>query len=90
MHLKDNIYKFPSVRSSKENKYINIRDEVEKFLTNYAVERKDLWAVALAAGRFSSMTLEKIDGTDKTMDFFKNCIKTQREADLGGDSADIT
>lgn len=90
MHLKDNIYKFPTSQSIRENKYIHIRDEVEKFLTNYAIERKDLWAVALAAGRFSSMTLEKIDGTDKTLDFFKNCIKTQKEADLGSDSTDIT
>ncbi len=49
-------------------------------LSNYASEKQDLWAVALAAGRFSSMNLEKIEGADKSLAFFKNCIETQKNS----------
>ena len=65
---------------TKKNKYIKIRDEIEKILFSYAVQEKDLWAVSLAAGRFASMNLNKIDGTDKTIEFFKNCIETQKKS----------
>lgn len=73
-----NILKFPNPVEIKKNKYVKIRDEIEKILFNYAVKEKDLWAVSLAAGRFASMNLDKIDGTDKTIEFFKNCIDTQK------------
>ena len=42
--------------------------------------KKDLWAVSLAAGRFSAMNLQKIDGEEKAIDFFKNCIETQKNS----------
>ena len=35
-------------------------------LTNYALDKKDLWAVALAAGRFSSINLESEDYLELT------------------------
>ena len=73
-----NILKFPNPVEIKKNKYVKIRDEIEKILFNYAVKEKDLWAVPLAAGRFASMNLDKIDGTDKTIEFFRNCIDTQK------------
>ena len=34
----------------------------------------------LAAGRFSAMNLQKIDGEEKAMDFFKNCVDTQKKS----------
>ena len=74
-----NILKFPNPVEIKKNKYVKIRDEIEKILFSYAVKEKDLWAVSLAAGRFASMNLDKIDGTDKTIEFFKNCIDTQKK-----------
>ena len=66
-----NILKFPNPVEIKKNKYVKIRDEIEKILFSYAAKEKDLWAVSLAAGRFASMNLDKIDGTDKTIEFFK-------------------
>ena len=42
--------------------------------------KKDLWAVSLAAGRFAAMNLQKIDGEEKAMDFFKNCVNTQKKS----------
>ena len=86
---KQNIIQFPDNFNQKKNKYIQIRDEIENLLFQYAIEKKDLWAVSLAAGRFSSMNLEKIDGSEKTIEFFKNCIKTQKERNLPGNSGDI-
>ena len=56
---------------------IIIRDKVETHLHNFSKIYGDEWAVALAAGRFSSMKLQQMDGTDKTIDFFKKCIETQ-------------
>ena len=44
------------------------------------LNKKDLWAVSLAAGRFSAMNLQKIDGEEKAMDFFKNCVETQKKS----------
>ena len=33
-------------------------------------------------GRFASMNLDKIDGTEKTIEFFKNCIETQKKTSI--------
>jgi hypothetical protein len=75
-----NIIQFPNNINYKKAKYIKIRDEVESLLFNYAFNKKDLWAVSLAAGRFSAMNLQKIDGEEKAMDFFKNCVDTQKKS----------
>ena len=69
---------------------VQIRDEIEKILTHYALEEKDLWAVSLAAGRFASINLERLDGEDTTIKFFKNCIKTQKEFELSRNSSNVT
>ena len=62
---------------------MKIRDEIEKILFSYAIKEKDLWAVSLAAGRFASMNLDQIDGTEKTIEFFfKNCIETQKKTSI--------
>ena len=42
-------------------------------------DERDLWAVLLAAGRFASINLEKLDGEKETLNFFKNCIDTQKK-----------
>ena len=76
---KSKYFKIPRSSWNKKNKYVKIRDEIEKLLFSYAIKEKDLWAVSLAAGRFASMNLDKIDGTDKTIEFFKNCIDTQKK-----------
>ena len=65
MKFKNNVVDFPSPLSQKKKKYIIIRDEVERILAQYAQDQGDLWAVALASGRFSSMTLGNIEGSDK-------------------------
>ncbi len=90
MTKKCKILNFPNILENKKNKYINIRDDVENILLNYSHNKKDLWAVALAAGRFSAMTLQNLDGPEKTLDFFKNCIKTQRKFNLSSNSTNIT
>ena len=82
MKNNQNILKFPNPLETKKFKYAKIRDEIEKILFKYAIKEKDLWAVALAAGRFASMNLERIDGTEKTLDFFKNCIETERNKNI--------
>ena len=87
---KQNIIKFPDNFDKKKNKYIQIRDDIENLLFQYAYDKNDLWAVSLAAGRFSSMNLEKIDGTEKTIEFFKNCIQTQQEKTLSSNPRDIS
>ena len=61
---------------------VEIRDEIERILTNYAINERDLWAVSLAAGRFASINLEKLDGEKETLNFFKNCIDTQKKFEL--------
>ena len=71
MKKNQNILKFPDPVETKKNKYIKIRDEIEKILYNHAVKENDLWAVSLAAGRFASMNLDKIDGTEKTIEFLR-------------------
>ena len=90
MNMKNNIIKFPNQTDKKKEKMVQIRDEIERLLTNYALSEKDLWAVSLAAGRFSCINLEKLEGEQKTLDFFKSCIKTQRKFDLSRDSSNIT
>ena len=47
-----------------------------------ALNKKDLWAVSLAAGRFAAMNLQKIVGEKKAMEFFKNCVDTQKCSEL--------
>lgn len=82
MKKNQNILKFPDLVETKKQKYMKIRDEIEKILFSYAIKEKDLWAVSLAAGRFASMNLDKIDGTEKTIEFFKNCIETQKKTSI--------
>ena len=82
MKKNQNILKFPNPVEIKKQKYMKIRDEIEKILFSYAIKEKDLWAVSLAAGRFASMNLDKIDGTEKTIEFFKNCIETQKKTSI--------
>jgi hypothetical protein len=82
MKKNQNILKFPDLVETKKQKYMKIRDEIEKILFSYAIKEKDLWAVSLAAGRFASMNLDQIDGTEKTIEFFKNCIETQKKTSI--------
>tara|TARA_B100000963_G_scaffold359883_1_gene388627 strand:+ start:1983 stop:2255 length:273 start_codon:yes stop_codon:yes gene_type:complete len=86
----NNVIKFPNLTDKKKKRMVQIRDEIEKILTSYAIREKDLWAVSLAAGRFSSINLEKLDGEDSTIKFFKDCIKTQKEFELSRNSSNIT
>ena len=90
MHNKKNIIKFPNLLNKKKKKMVEIRDEIEKILTNYAINERDLWAVSLAAGRFASINLEKLDGEKETLNFFKNCIDTQKKFELTRNSTNIT
>ena len=90
MHSTKNIIKFPNLINQKKEKMVKIRDEIEKILTNYAINERDLWAVSLAAGRFASINLEKLDGEKQTINFFKNCIKTQKKSELNRNSSNIT
>ena len=90
MHDTKNIIKFPNLLSKKKKKMVEIRDEIERFLTNYAINERDLWAVSLAAGRFASINLEKLDGEKETLRFFKNCIDTQKKFELTRNSTNIT
>ena len=83
MKNKFNVIPFPDKKKNrseeKKQKYIFIRDEIEKVLNKYADLYQDEWAVILAAGRFSSMKLQQIEGSDNSMDFFKKCIETQEK-----------
>ena len=90
MHNTKNIIEFPNLINKKKEKMVEIRDEIEKFLTNYALNERDLWAVSLAAGRFASINLEKLDGEKQTLNFFKTCIDTQRKFELTRNSSNIT
>ena len=90
MKFKNNVVDFPSPLSQKKKKYIIIRDEVERILAQYAHDQGDLWAVALASGRFSSMTLGKIEGPDKAIEFFRNCLETQSKSRLASNPTDIS
>ena len=81
MNKNSNIIPFPNkLKESLEDrkkKYVFIRDEIERILSKYSRVYGDEWAVVLAAGRFSSMKLQQIEGTDNTINFFKRCIETQ-------------
>ena len=90
MHDTKNIIKFPNLLSKKKKKMVEIRAEIERILTNYAINERDLWAVSLAAGRFASINLEKLDGEKETLNFFKNCIDTQKKFELTRNSTNIT
>ena len=90
MHNSKNIIKFPNLLNKKKKKMVEIRDEIERILTNYAINERDLWAVSLAAGRFASINLEKLDGEKETLNFFKNCIDTQKKFELTRNSTNIT
>ena len=85
-----NIIKFPNLFNKKKKKMVEIRDEIERILTNYAINERDLWAVSLAAGRFASINLEKLDGEKETLKFFKNCIDTQKKFELTRNSTNIS
>ena len=71
----NNVIKFPCLIKKKRKKMEQIRDEVELILSKYAIDKCDLWAVSLAAGRFASINLERFDGEEHTINFFKNCIR---------------
>ena len=90
MHYTKNVIEFPNLINKKKEKMVEIRDEIERILTNIAVNERDLWAVSLAAGRFASINLEKLDGEKQTLNFFKNCIDTQRKFELTRNSSNIT
>ncbi len=90
MNNRKNIIEFPNLMNKKKEKMVEIRDEIEKILTNYAINERDLWAVSLAAGRFASINLEKLDGEKQTLNFFKNCIDTQRKFELTRNSSNIS
>ena len=90
MNNSNKIIKFPEKIDIKKKNNTVIRDEVESFLYQYACDEKDLWAVAMAAGRFSSIFLSKIEGEQAAFDFFKNCINTQRDFEKSRDSSNIT
>ena len=64
--------------------------KLKVFYIRYACDEKDLWAVAMAAGRFSSIFLSKIEGEKTAIDFFKNCINTQKNFEKSRDSSNIT
>ena len=86
MNKRSNIIPFPKKDSEsledRKKKYTFIRDEIEKVLNEYAKLYGDEWAVILAAGRFSSMKLQQIEGTDNTIDFFRRCIETQANKNI--------
>ena len=90
MNKTRNIIEFPNLIKKKKEKMVEIRDEIEKILTKYAINERDLWAVSLAAGRFASINLEKLDGEKQTLNFFKNCIDTQRRFELTRNSSNIS
>ncbi len=71
---------FSSYNADKEDLYekklIRIRDEIEDFLNEASTVEGDDLAIALAAGRYSSMKLTKLTGEESTKKFFNKCIKT--------------
>ena len=59
-----------------EQKLIRIRDEIEDYLRNVSKVEEDELAIALAAGRYSSMKLAQLTGEKNTKKFISECIKT--------------
>jgi energy-converting hydrogenase A subunit M len=86
----NNILKFPNKIENKKQKYELIRDKVEDLLHSISIDEKDVWAVAMAAGRFSSIYLSKSDSEESAIDFFKNCIDTQKKFEKSSDSSNIS
>ena len=86
MKSKVNVINFPDrIKQRREEKakiYSSIRDEIESILNKYSKYYNDEWAVVLAAGRYSSMKLQQIEGTDNSIDFFKKCIETQENKNI--------
>ena len=86
MQNKMNIIHFPDLKNKRnkerKEKYTFIRDEIESILNKYSKIYNDEWAVVLAAGRFSSMKLQQIEGSDNSIDFFKKCIETQAKKNI--------
>jgi hypothetical protein len=86
MQNKINIIHFPDLKNKRnkerEEKYTFIRDEIESILNKCSKKYNDEWAVVLAAGRFSSMKLQQIEGSDNSIDFFKKCIETQAKKNI--------
>ncbi len=89
MNKENNIIKFPNLIDKKKKTFRNIRDDIERILSTYALEKKELWAVSLAAGRFASINLEKLEGEEETIKFFKSCIVTQKKYESGRNSSNI-
>ena len=73
-------FDFSSYNTDQEDLYkqklIRIRDEIEDFLNEASTIEGDDLAIALAAGRYSSMKLTKLTGEENTKKFFNKCIKT--------------
>ena len=90
MEKLNNVIKFPCLLTKKKQEMVKIRDDIETILSKYALDKNDLWAVSLAAGRFASINLEKFDGRDNNMDFFRDCIETQKKFELSRDSSNIS
>ena len=71
---------FSSLRKEEdllyEKKLIRVRDEIEDCLRYFSNAEKDELAVALAAGRYSSMKLAQLTGEESTKKFINECIKT--------------
>ena len=86
----NNILKFPNKIKNKKQKYELIRDKVEDLLHLISADEKDVWAVAMAAGRFSSIYLSKIDSEESAINFFRSCISTQKKFDKSGDPSNIS
>ena len=86
----NNILKFPNKIENKKQKYELIRDKVEDLLHSISIDEKDVWAVAMAAGRFSSIYLSKIDSEESAINFFKNCIHTQKNFEKSRDPSNIS
>ena len=86
MKSKVNVINFPDRikqrRDEKAKIYSSIRDEIESVLNKYSKYYNDEWAVVLAAGRYSSMKLQQIEGSDSSIDFFKKCIETNNKVEL--------
>ena len=83
MSINKNIIPFPDKIQFKKAKYERIRDEIESLLFNYASSQEDLWAVSLAAGRFSAMNLKRIDGKEKSLEFLKLVLRPKRISNSG-------
>ena len=73
-------FNFTKIKFNKDEEYkkklIRIRDEIENQLTLSSINEGDELAVALAAGRFATMQLTKLNGEDETRSFVNDCIKT--------------